>query len=467
MRSPAPSLKVSKFAASAPMQQEELDALKALCTLCESGQQEIKLRSQEKRDQAAQRRGKRATTLAAVRQTKDRRQIVAALSQLAPLRSVKEHTSFISAFGRVRDSRAALSLFADMESAGFAADVICIAAVIAACVRGGQWRRALEHFEGLPARGLRPNAFVYSSAIAACDKGGEWERALELLAEMPSIGLLPNIVCYNCAISACANAAQHEHALELLDEMRRRGLTPDAISFNSAISACDKAGRWDQALALLYRMEVSGVKPDAISFSSAIAACGHGGRWERALGLLGAMERRGIPPSVYAYNACIAACGAAGQPDHALSLFERLETDASLALQPDAVTFNAVLDAVAPQRARARTLWKLGLARGLFRGCEQWDGPTPLLDLHELSEGAAEAAVRWWLEERVPSKLASADDAQARPTRLELVTGWGKNRASYQSGDVRERVEAVLADMGVATLPSLNPGVHACVAPSR
>ena len=80
----------------------------------------------------------------------------------------------------------------------------------------------------------------------------------------------------------------------------------------------------------------------------------------------------------------------------------------------------------------------------------------PALDLHELSEGAAETAVRWWLEERVPDRVTSASDAA--PTRLELITGWGKSRSVFQNGDVRARVEAVLREMGATALPTDNPG---------
>jgi len=467
VRCSTPLMKL-RTARSAPLSDDELDALKNLCVLAESGQREMRKAKQHAPQQA--RHNKRTQAMVALRHCSNRHQIDEHLRAQSPLRSVKEFTAFISAYGRVRDSRSSLRLFADLDRVSMTPDVICLGAVMAACVRGGQWLKALEIFDGMDERCVSPNVFVYSSAIAACDKGGQPTRALALLDEMPSRGLMPTVVCYNCAISALANAADWQRAVGLLDTMRRRGLTPDRISFNAAISACDKGGRWDKALVLLYRMEMSGIKADAVSFSAAIAACGNAGRWERSLSLLGAMERQGVHPSVYAYNACIAACGQAGQTSVAVSLFERLESGA-LPVQPDCVSFNAVLDAVAPQeRARARRLWKLGVERGLYAGCERWDGPTPSLDLHNLSEGAAEAAVRWWLQEEVPNRLAAAekDDERggaARPTRLELVTGWGKHRESHQTGDLLGRVEAVLADMGMATLPSRNPGVLACVVP--
>ena len=75
----------------------------------------------------------------------------------------------------------------------------------------------------------------------------------------------------------------------------------------------------------------------------------------------------------------------------------------------------------------------------------------PKLDLHSFSEGAAETAVRWWLGERWPATSAA-------PKQLIIVTGWGKSRSATQDSDVRERVAGVLIELGVAMLPTNNPG---------
>ena len=76
--------------------------------------------------------------------------------------------------------------------------------------------------------------------------------------------------------------------------------------------------------------------------------------------------------------------------------------------------------------------------------------------MHDLSEGAAETAVRWWLEERVPLLRASTNDGE--PERLEIITGWGKSRAVTARGDVRARVRSVLQELGCSLLPCRNPG---------
>ena len=75
-----------------------------------------------------------------------------------------------------------------------------------------------------------------------------------------------------------------------------------------------------------------------------------------------------------------------------------------------------------------------------------------MLDLHDHSEGAAETAVRWWLEVRVPT-------ISPPPAQLLIVTGWGKSRPTYRDGDIRGRIVRVLSDLGVPTLPTDNPGL--------
>ena len=302
---------------------------------------------------------------------------------------------------------------------------------------------------------LKPStAKEFTVCISAYGRTRDWRSAVSLLGEMRRVGVEPNLFSYSAAISACAKDAQWERALSLLEEMPQRGIEPDVICFSAAITACEKGRQWERAVALLEEMQGRGVQPDVICFNSAISAFEKGGQWERALELLETMQRRGVAPDVISFNAAIQACTTAGQPVPAMRLFERLEASD---LNGDVVSFNAILDALSSQLGRARALWKLGCARGCYRGYEQW-GSAPALDLHDLSEGAAETAVRWWLEEGVPDRIAAAA-LGAAPKRLELITGWGKSREVAQVADVRARIEAVLLELGAKMLPTRNPGM--------
>ena len=77
----------------------------------------------------------------------------------------------------------------------------------------------------------------------------------------------------------------------------------------------------------------------------------------------------------------------------------------------------------------------------------------PKLDLHDHSEGAAETAVRWWLDERVSNMK------EQKSQRLLIVTGWGKTREDWGTSDIKKRVENVLKEMSLSTFPSENAGV--------
>ena len=134
-----------------------------------------------------------------------------------------------------------------------------------------------------------------------------------------------------------------------------------------------------------------------------------------------------------------------------MQLFDQLEASQ---LQADQVAFNAILDALRAKPAQARELWSLGRERGFYADFECLQDGVPHLDLRNFSEGAAEAALRWWLEEAMVERLRGG-----ATQRLEVITGWGKSRASGQQGDVRAAVEKIFHEMEVPMLATTNPGL--------
>ena len=321
------------------------------------------------------------------------------------------------------------------------------------------YRRALALLDEMRESGVTPNVFHYSAAISACEKGGQWQRALALLDEMRAKGVAPNVITFSAAISACEKGGQWQRALALLDEMRAKGVAPNVITFSAAISACEKGGQWQRALALLDEMRAKGVAPNVITFSAAISACEKGGQWQRALALLEEMRAKGVAPDVITFSAAISACAHANQPERAMRLWDELP------LVPDAVCFNAILDAVACWPRSALALWKLGLECGVFQLNQPYlqcvEGrATCLLDLHALSEGAAEAAIRWLFDEKLSRRNCSAMVTyDSTPVDgVHLITGWGRSRKVTHHGDLRARAIATLDRMGLSTLPTDNPG---------
>ena len=278
-------------------------------------------------------------------------------------------------------------------------------------------------------------------------------RAPMLLEEMRRRGAVePTAVSYNSAIHACARAGAWARAVGLLDEMARHGVEPNERSYASAIDACAKVGAWERAVGLLETMARRGVEPGERSYTSAVDACAKGGEWERALEMVGRMGRRGVAPTLTTYGAALSACARAAQPERALSLFASLER---AGLAPSRDCWGILLDAVR-DRERARRLMRRMVAQGHLAGAEQTVGDAPALDLHAVtSEGAAEAAVRWWLDERLPGRLAAGE--LAAPRRVVLVTGYGKSREPGQTGSLKRRALAVASELGTV-VEQPNPG---------
>ena len=93
------------------------------------------------------------------------------------------------------------------------------------------------------------------------------------------------------------------------------------------------------------------------------------------------------------------------------------------------------------------------MERGFYADVEDLRSGVPHLDLHDLSEGAAEAAVLWWLEEASVERLRAG-----AMQRLEVITGWGKSRPSYGDSDLHATVGQMLDQLEVPLLPTINPG---------
>ena len=173
----------------------------------------------------------------------------------------------------------------------------------------------------------------------------------------------------------------------MLEEMRQAGVEPDAFIYSRLVTVCEKSKQWQQALSLL---EDAGSGRCAVctQLGAAISACEKRGQWQKALSLLEKMRAAGIAPNVILFNAAIQACAKVEQPAAALQTFELAER----AVEPDCVTFDAVLDAVAihvpsaPNDARA--LWRWAFERSPVEGFGTKGRAK--LDLQEHSERAAE-----------------------------------------------------------------------------
>ena len=345
-----------------------------------------------------------------------------------------------------------------------------------ACANDGQWKAALELLDRMERKErLKADACSYHACIVACKNGGEWYKCLQLLREERSLGLEPTQYTYSTVISACEKAAQWEHAIEVLDMLKRDGgARANVIVYNGVISACEKGAQGQQAVALLEEMQREGIEPTVVSFSSAMIACAKSADVEGTFALFDELKRRKMQPDGHAYAALLKACGVRQESERALAIFEEAEAcGATREGDHERALWCEVFSALQPASKEARAFWKRALAAGVFERMRErmpealsesersaplsdtTDREHPMLDLHFLSVDAAEAAVRWWLEEEVPACVQGRGGGQ--PRDLTIVTGYGKSRSQHQNASGRstlhERIGRVLTSMGAVLIP--------------
>ncbi|CAE8734993.1 unnamed protein product, partial [Polarella glacialis] len=362
-------------------------------------------------------------------------------------------------------------------------DVVSFNATISACARAAQWQHGLGLLHSMRGHMLEPDAVSFSASISALDGARRWDGALALLCEMLEAGVRADVVAFSATISALSKSSQWLRALAVLSSMEQHRTRPNAVACAAAMAACDRGGRWESALAVLQQLQQQRLRMDVVAYTSAISACGKGSQWFEALRLfrlscehlapnvimlnatisscekglqwlpalrlLEQMPQANLEPDVVSFNAAMRACERCGLWERTLCLFSELGTRASL--KPDAASFNAVLGAACDS---SHPLLAAELFESAVGGCV-YPGllakGSGVLDVHDLSPGAAGLAVNWWLE-KVGYWRGS------HPPGLEIIPGWGQSHKSWSTSNLKESVEKHLDRLGVPWTHIANRG---------
>lgn len=366
------------------------------------------------------------------------------------------YNAAISACEKGLNPSKALEIFEEMKRDGIRPTVVTFSALISACEKGQQWKLALKVLEELKTT-FGPNVIAYSAAISALSKGQQWEKAWELFCEIQMSGEKLSVVTYNATMTALEKGLQWERALNLFDEMKFKGMPVTVVSYGSAISACEKGYQWRQCLEYLDEMTERNIPKNVIIFGAAMSCMEKSCRADIAFQLLERMKLEEVLPNVHVYNSAISACARCKLWQKGLDLF--LEMD-EVGVKRDVVTYNAVLDAVCSQVNLAEKIFHEGVSRGFYAKVSRLGTQWLELDLHFLSLGGGETALRWWFEKCLAPYLCNNKEL-ALVKSIDIVTGYGKTRArGMRKGDdsMRKRVRAMLSFMNVSEVTQPNLG---------
>ena len=118
------------------------------------------------------------------------------------------------------------------------------------------------------------------------------------------------------------------------------------------------------------------------------------------------------------------------------------------------------LDAVCSQVDLAEQIFHDGVSRGFYAKVSRLGTQWFELDLHFLSLGGGETALRWWFEKCLVPYLGNSKEL-ASVKSIDIVTGYGKTRSRVvRKGDdsMRKRVRAMLSFMNVCEIVQPNLG---------
>ena len=361
---------------------------------------------------------------------------------------VISYNASISSCEKGQQWQLALHLFCAMPTAKVDPNVISYNASISSCEKGQQWQLALRLFGGLPTARVNPDVISYNVSISSCEKGQQWQLALHLFCAMPTAKVDPDVVSYSAAISSCEKGQQWQLALHLFGGMSKAKLDPDVISYNASISSCEKGQQWQLALHLFGGMPKAKVDPNVISYSAAISSCEKGQQWQLALHLFGGMPKAKVDPNVISHNASISSCEKGQQWQLAPCLFGGMS---KAKLDPTVTSYNSVLDCIF-DKSHGEVLFAQALSLGLYDSRHKKG--SGLLDLHDMSPGAAWMAVCCWLLEELPPLLS-----RTGPRSCTIITGFGKSRPMWREADNQAFIMNMLKSHGIpARIQPDNPG---------
>ncbi|CAK9222480.1 unnamed protein product [Sphagnum troendelagicum] len=253
-----------------------------------------------------------------------------------PTRDVVSWNVIIAGHVKCGQAHEALDLFRQLQWEGLQPDPVTFVGLLNACasVRAlEEGRRAHEHIIQC---GCESNKFVVNSLVDMYAKCGRLEDAARVFSKMP----LHDVVSWNVIIAGHVTCGQGQKALELFQQMQQECVQPDCITFAALLNACASVMALGEGKHVHEQITQSSYESNLIVGNSLVDMYAKCGSMEDAVRVFEKMPLC----DVVSWNVIISGYVKCGQEWEALELFQQMQQEG---LQPDSVTFVAVLNACA------------------------------------------------------------------------------------------------------------------------
>ncbi len=222
---------------------------------------------------------------------------------------------------------------------------------------------------------LVPDTMSFNAVLSAWDQSRDRDapnrsekilERMQYLYEQGHANCQPDVVSFNSVIKCWAksrNKEAPERAEAILRHMPclydagNMGVKPNAASYNTVMHAWARSRHPEavfRAQALFDELQKDSVtKPDLHVFATLITAWGRSKHDDRAAKAQAVFDNllslytsghQDLKPNVVVYNALIAARVKAGVPEKAEQILREMESEASLGIKPDLITYTTIME---------------------------------------------------------------------------------------------------------------------------
>ncbi|VFQ86619.1 unnamed protein product [Cuscuta campestris] len=344
--------------------------------------------------------------------------------------NVVTYNRIIHSYGRANYLNESLRVFNRMQEEGCEPDLVTYCTLIDLHAKAGYLDVAMDMYQRMQEAGLSPDTFTYSVIINCLGKAGHLVTAHKLFCEMVNQGCVPNLVTYNIMIALHSKARNYSHALQLYRDMQEAGFQPDKVTYSIIMEVFGHCGYLHEAEEVFMEMTRNNWAPDEPVYGLLVDLWGKAGNVKKAWEW---------------YHAMLCA-GPDGQNvrDHVTRFLDFMHSE-------DRESKRGLVDAVVDflhksgLKEEAGSVWEVAAMRNIYpdvvreKSSCYW-----LINLHVMSDGTAVTALSRtlaWFRRRI---LVLG----IRPSRIDIVTGWGRRSKVTGTSLVRQAVQELLDVFG-------------------
>ncbi|KAL5814026.1 hypothetical protein ACOSQ4_024667 [Xanthoceras sorbifolium] len=369
----------------------------------------------------------------------------------------------------------AMDMYKKMQAAGLSPDTFTYSVIINCLGKAGHLHAAHKLFCEMVDQGCVPNLVTYNIMIALQAKARNYESALKLYRDLQNAGFEPDNVTYSIVMEALGHCGRLDEAEAVFAEMKRKSWVPDELVYGLLVDLWGKAGNVKKAWEWYQAMLHAGLRPNVPTCNSLLSAFLRVHRLSDAYNLLHGMLTLGLHPSLQTYTLLLSCCTEArspydmgfcrelmsvsGHPAHMFLLSmpsagpdgqnvrDHVSKFLDMMHSEDRESKRGLVDAVVDflhksgLKEEAGSVWEVAAQKNVYPDAVKQKGSCYwLINLHVMSDGTAVIALSRTLAWFRKNMLISG----VSPSRIDIVTGWGRRSRVTGSSLVRQAVQDLL-----------------------